>query len=208
MCILQLREDGELCEVVRRHRRDVNRLELLAKLAYRPPHKRPCANPRRSTDALHRGESHAAEVHRQPRLPQGALALRRGWGGRDGRTWRPAFALASRAVGGAVSEGEGGRRGRQSGAGAGGVAPDGYSRGQRCRTVVGRCAGGRVGHTHCEKAIRSKPSKNGYKKTACRQTKQWPRPRRGARCACPPHSPRQRRTPTRAAPHWSTPKLF
>ena len=24
MCILQLREDGELCEVVRRHRRDVN----------------------------------------------------------------------------------------------------------------------------------------------------------------------------------------
>ena len=46
MCILQLREDGELCEVVRRHRRDVNRLELLAQLAYRSPHERPRANPR------------------------------------------------------------------------------------------------------------------------------------------------------------------
>jgi len=55
---------------------DVNRLEGLAELAYRPPHERPCANPRRIADALHRGESHAAEVHRQPRLPQGALALR------------------------------------------------------------------------------------------------------------------------------------
>ena len=41
MCILQLREDGELCEVVRRHRRDVNRLELLAQLTYRPPPKQP-----------------------------------------------------------------------------------------------------------------------------------------------------------------------
>ena len=70
MCILQLREDGELCEVVRRHRRDVNRLELLAQLAYRSPHERPRANPRRSADALHRGESHAAEFHHRQRLLQ------------------------------------------------------------------------------------------------------------------------------------------
>ena len=41
-----------------------------------------------------------------------------------------------------MAEGEGGRRGRQGEAGAGGVAPDGYSGGPRCSwTVVGRCVG-------------------------------------------------------------------
>ena len=77
MC-LQLREDGKLCEVVRRHRRDVNRLVGLAELAYRPP--RPphdssalhvCANPRRVADML------SIEVSPMPPRFTGSRACRR-----------------------------------------------------------------------------------------------------------------------------------
>ena len=57
-------EDGKLCEVVRRHRRDVNRLEGLAELAYRPPHTSAHVPTHRTPHrgcSPHRGESHAAE---------------------------------------------------------------------------------------------------------------------------------------------------
>ena len=63
--------------------------------------------------------------------------------------------------------------------------------------------GARVYLVHTARRLFGPNRAKTAKKTACRQTKQSPR--RGARCACSPHSPRQRRTPTRAAPHWSTP---
>ena len=79
VCILQLREDGKLCEVLVSCPSWRNRRVAVMSTALKALHTSAHVPtvPRRTADALlHRGESHAAEVHRQPRLPQAARRAR------------------------------------------------------------------------------------------------------------------------------------